>query len=70
MVQFYTINCPACDILEQRLKDTNIPYERIDDIKLIQKEGIFQLPMLKVEGKILTYKQALDWLKEQKQNAN
>lgn len=64
MVQFYTIDCPACNILEQRLNNANIAYEKINDVNIIQKEGIFQLPVLKVDNELLSYKQALDWVKE------
>ena len=34
MLKFLTIDCPRCDRLEDKLRQKNIDFERIDDRKI------------------------------------
>ena len=62
-VTIYTIHCPACNILEKKLTQANIPYEVFDDET--QMGHIEQFPMLQVDdGPLMSLKEANKWIKE------
>ena len=58
-----TIHCPACNILEKKLKAAGIDYSVIDDEK--EMPHIEQFPMMQVNcGPLMTLKEANQWIKE------
>ena len=65
MIKLYSNNCPLCGALKKRLLDANIEFvEENDEDKMIE-HGIKAVPMLQLKsGELLTYKEALQWLKE------
>lgn len=65
MIKLYTINCPKCGVLEQKLKQKNISFDVITDTEIMKKLGIEQLPALFVKNKILNYKEAINWVNSQ-----
>ena len=58
----YTIDCPKCKILEKKLNNANISFEVCKDTKLMAERNISKLPMLEVDGKMLTFKEAVDMI--------
>ena len=58
----YTTNCPKCKVLEQKLKMKNVKYEEVNDIELMEKKGFMTAPMLEIEGKVMNFKEANDWI--------
>lgn len=59
----YTIHCPACKILEKKLKAAGINYSIIDDET--KMTYIEQFPMMSVNcGPLMTLKEANQWIKE------
>lgn len=63
MLKFLTIDCPRCDILEDKLKAKNIEFERIDDKSLFQEQGINEFPLLELEsGERLRYFDAVKYI--------
>ena len=62
MIKLYTIDCPKCKILEKKLNNANISFEVCKDTKLMAERNISKLPMLEVDGKMLTFKEAVDMI--------
>lgn len=60
----YTIGCPLCDKLEQKLNAANIQYELNTDEKEMESLGFETVPMLAVDGQYLEFGEAVNWIKE------
>ena len=58
----YTVDCPKCKVLEKKLNNANISFEICKDTKLMTEKNISKLPMLEVDGKMLTFKEAVDMI--------
>lgn len=66
-MKLYTIDCPACRVLENKLTIQGFSYEKIYDEKLFQKLGYIDFPLLELDdGKVLNFLDAIAWLKEEK----
>lgn len=62
MVTLYTTNCPKCMVLETKLKEKNVLFETCGDITEMRKLGLLSAPALKVDDKLMTFKEAVDWV--------
>ena len=61
----YSNHCVLCDALRDRLDEKHIPYTLFINVDAMLQLGFTKMPMLQVaEDKILTYKEALQWLEE------
>ena len=58
----YTVDCPKCKVLEKKLNNANISFEVCKDTKLMAEKNISKLPMLEVNGEMLTFKEAVDMI--------
>ena len=58
----YSTHCPKCRVLEQKLKMKNIEYKEVNDIEVMEKKGFMTVPMLEVDGKVMNFKEANDWI--------
>lgn len=56
----YTIDCPKCKILEKKLNMNNIQYDICKDTKLMKEKNIQKLPMLSIDERLYSYKEAVD----------
>lgn len=63
-VKLYSTHCPKCIILEKKLNQKNISFEEINDIDVMTAKGFMQAPMLEVDGEVMDFKQANDWINE------
>lgn len=61
----YTIGCPKCHQLERRLNDRNIQYETCTDIEQMKALGIKTAPVLSVNGLLMSFTQAWQWIGRQ-----
>lgn len=61
---FYSTHCSKCDVLEAKLRSKNITFEEVNDVKAIRKKGFLSAPLLDVDGKIMGFKEAIDWVNE------
>lgn len=64
-VILYSTHCPRCKNLTMKLQQKNIAYEEINDVKTMTAKGFKEVPKLEVDGVIMDFKQAVDWVKEQ-----
>lgn len=67
MKKLYTIDCPACRVLEAKLQAANIEYETITDEEIFDELQIDTFPMLEIEdGRLLSFSGAITFIKEGK----
>lgn len=64
-VILYSTHCPNCKVLEKKLKQKNIAYEEISDIKVMQEKGFVSVPKIEVDGTVYDFKEAVKWIGEQ-----
>ena len=62
---FYSTHCPRCLILEKKLKAKGIKYEENNDVQVMQSKGLEMAPALEVNGVMMDFKKANEWIKEQ-----
>ena len=66
MIKFYTIECPRCIVLEKKMKNKGIEFEKITDFNKYDfvKNGYHTMPLLDIDGTIYTYEQAVKYINE------
>ncbi len=64
-VTFYSNDCPRCNILQQKLDEKGVMYEKVSDVEIMKQKGFMSVPMLEVDGNIMNYLEAINWVKEQ-----
>lgn len=62
MVVLYTIDCPACKVLESKLKAKNIEYSVHESEEAIKALGFSTAPLLEVNGQILQFAEAVNYV--------
>lgn len=65
VIKLYQHGCPNCLRLKQRLDEKNINYENITDKELMISMGFETAPKLEVNGVLMDFKEAINWVKEQ-----
>lgn len=63
VVVLYSIGCPKCGVLERKLNEANITYSLNTDVRKMRDLGIDAVPVLSVDGKLLQFGEAVDWIK-------
>lgn len=58
----YTIDCPKCKVLEKKLNQKNIIYDICKDTEIMSKKQIIKLPMLEVDDRLLSFKEAVNYI--------
>lgn len=66
-IVLYTIGCKNCDILEKKLNAKNIEFTRVSDEDTIKAKGFGDsfFPILDVDGVVMNYKTAIQWINNQ-----
>lgn len=62
LVILYSTGCPRCNVLTQKLNSKDIQYTVVSDVKEMEKKGIETVPVLEVDGQMLQFKEATDWV--------
>ncbi|MBR4591321.1 MAG: hypothetical protein IKO36_11805 [Bacteroidaceae bacterium] len=62
-VIFYSTNCPRCNVLKKKLSSSGIEYTLVTDINEMKEKGFMSAPMLEVDGEIMDFKKAVEWVK-------
>lgn len=61
-VVLYSTHCPMCMLLEKKLKDKHIEYQEVNDVEEMRSLGFISVPMLKVNGEIMNFITARQWI--------
>ena len=63
-VILYSTGCPKCKVLVAKLNAKNIKYNTVSDVGMIISKGISTVPVLEVNGTIMDFKTAVEWINE------
>ena len=64
-IVLYSTHCPNCIVLEKKLKQKNIEFLEVNDIKIMEEKGFMSAPMLEVDGTVMSYRTAIQWINNQ-----
>lgn len=64
-VILYEHGCPKCKILKMKLDKSGVQYETVNDIEVMKTKGFNEAPKLEVNGEIMGFKEAVEWLRGQ-----
>ena len=65
MVTLYSNGCPRCKILEQKLTEKNIQFEKLDDVQYLIENGFKAYPVLKTkDGELLDFGKANKYIND------
>lgn len=64
-VILWSTHCPRCKVLEIKLKQKNIVFAENTNVDEMTARGFKEAPKLEVNGVVMDFKQAVDWIKEQ-----
>lgn len=62
MVLLYSTGCPKCKVLEKKLEEKNVKFEKIGDVDLMLAKGFMEVPMLEVDGKLYDFREGVKWV--------
>ena len=63
-VILYSTGCPKCKVLKAKLDSKEISYDIISDTSAMINKGIETVPVLEVNGNVMDFKTAVDWINE------
>jgi glutaredoxin len=63
----YSTHCPKCNILKQKLDAKNIRYTENNNIQQMKTLGILTVPILAIEGELLDFSKAIEWINQQEE---
>ena len=67
MVKLYSTHCPQCIMLDNVLKQKKVNYELVKTtMEDIASMGFSAAPLLEVDGKIMNFKEGMEWARKQK----
>lgn len=64
-VILYEHGCPNCRVLKMKLDKSGIEYETVNDVEVMKAKGFQSAPKLEVDGTVMDFKEAIEWLKGQ-----
>lgn len=65
MVTLYSTHCPKCNVLQAKLDGAGIEYDMVTDENVMIEKGFMTSPMLEVDGEVMNFEKAIDWVREQ-----
>lgn len=66
-VTMYSTGCPRCKVLGMMLNKKNIPYSVNNNLQDMERLGLASVPALDVDGELMTYETAMQWVANQKE---
>lgn len=62
LIILYSTGCPRCNVLIQKLDSKGIRYVTVNDVDVMTEKGIETVPVLEVDGQMMQFKEATDWV--------
>lgn len=62
LITLYSTGCPRCNVLVQKLNNKGIEYDVVNDVDVMTEKGIETVPVLEVDGQMMQFKKAIDWV--------
>lgn len=63
-VVLYSTHCPRCNVLTKKLESKNISFQEVNDVTVMEEKGIDAVPVLEVDGVMMSFTEANKWLNE------
>lgn len=63
-IVLYGNHCPRCQVLEAKLQQKKVSYNTCENIETMENLGIMSVPVLSINGNLLAYKAAIDWVNQ------
>lgn len=63
-IVLYSTGCPKCKVLKQKLDSKSIHYTENNSVDEMLAIGITQAPMLSVNGELLAFQKANEWVNQ------
>lgn len=72
MVELYSTGCPKCEVLKKKLDNANIAYNlnTTFNVEELVAQGYNEVPLLKIDNKILRFNDAVKWVNSQGEGTN
>lgn len=64
-VILWSTHCPRCKVLTLKLQQKGIEYTENTDMEQMKEKGFKEVPKLEVDGVVMDFKTAVEWIKEQ-----
>lgn len=58
----YSTGCPKCNVLKKKMAAAGIDYTEVNDSAAIKEKGIVFVPVLEVNNKLYSFKEAVDYI--------
>lgn len=62
----YSNGCPKCNVIKSKLKNKKIEFTETDNFSELEETEFKSLPIMKIDGKFLTFVEANTWINTQK----
>ena len=66
-VVLHSTHCPRCKVIEAKLNLKDIQYEINTDMDKMESLGIMSVPVLEIDGQLLQFKEATEWINNYKE---
>ena len=66
IIVYSSPTCPKCKLLKKELGKRNISFTENQDEQVMLAKNITTLPALEIDGKVMTFVEAWNWLQETK----
>lgn len=63
-VILYSTGCPKCSVIKKKLDAKDIEYTENNDVDAMVALGVSQVPVLSVDGELLSFVEANQWVNE------
>lgn len=60
----YSTHCPQCKVLQSKLDQAGLEYNLVEDQDVMIEKGFMSAPILEVDGAVLNFSKAIQWIKE------
>ena len=64
MIKLYTTGCPKCKILEKKLDEKGVRYEKITNIDVMKTKGFRLVPMLEIGTELFDFGKAIRYVND------
>lgn len=64
-IVLYTTGCAKCEVLKKKLDTKGVSYNVNTSVKEMLAKGIAQAPMLEVNGEMMDFVAANEWINQQ-----
>lgn len=64
-ITLYSTGCPRCEVLKKKLSEKSVDYTEVTSVDDMLALGIKEVPMLSVDGGLMSFKEAIDWVNNQ-----